>query len=158
MRRRLRGRSQHLSLSATDADWEMVRTKAKRRGRSMARYVLWLVERDAQAEAPDAAEWREVLDAARALPARLAGDADASSLIESMARGVGAMVDAWALRMLREGRRDALCAILAARMGTEACGRFVARIEALAAPGTASPARKAAGESTTPPGQGALFG
>ena len=40
----------HISLSATDADWETVRSNAKRRGLSIARYLVELVERDASEE------------------------------------------------------------------------------------------------------------
>ena len=163
MRRRRKGHSKHLSLSATDADWEMVRTKAARRGLSMARYVRWLVERDAgaveegSALAFDAHEWREVRETVRSLPALLAGDTDASPLIESMHRCVGAMVDARALGMLREGRRDELRTILASRMGAEEAERYVTRIEALAAPGKTPPARGPRDDSHGPSGQGSLF-
>ena len=141
----------------------MVRTKAVQRELSMAGYVLWLVERDAGAEEPepalafDAHEWHEALKTVRSLPALLHGEADASSLIESMNRRVGAMVDARALEMLREGRRDDLRAILTARIGTEETERFVARIEALAASGKAPPARRPRGDSQGPSGQGSLF-
>ena len=54
MRRARRGRKRkagkHLSLSATDAEWEIVRGNAKRRGLSIARYLVELVERDASEE------------------------------------------------------------------------------------------------------------
>ncbi len=46
-KRRRRKVGKHISLSATDADWEIVRSNAKRRGLSIARY---LVERDASEE------------------------------------------------------------------------------------------------------------
>ena len=162
MRRRHKGPATHLSLSATDADWAMVRAKAARRGLSMARYVRWLVERDAgveEAAAPapafSAQEWREVCETVRALPARLAGDGDAAPLIDSLHRGVGALVDARAMEMLRGGRRAALRALLAARLGAEEAERLVARIEALAAPGPAP--RRPGGDARGACGQGALF-
>ena len=164
MRRRRKGHSKHLSLSATDADWAMVRAKAARRELSMARYVRWLVECDAgveEAEPPlafDAEEWREVRETVRSLPARLHGETDASPLIESLHRQVGALVDAWALEMLRAGRREALRALLTARMGAQETERFIARIEALASPVTAPPARRPGRESNGPSGQGSLFG
>ena len=158
MRRRRKGPPTHLSLSATDADWAMVRAKAARRGLSMARYVRWLVERDARSEeaapalAVSEAEWREVLGTVRALPVLLRGDGDAAPLIDSLHRDVAALVDARAMEMLRAGRRDALCALLTARMGVEEAQRFVARIEALAAPGSAP--QRPGGDAS---GQGALF-
>lgn len=49
-RRKARRPSRHISISATDADWEIVRSNAKRRGLSIARYLLGLVERDAAEE------------------------------------------------------------------------------------------------------------
>ena len=47
MRRARRGRktSKHISISATDADWEIVRRNADRRSLSIARYLVELVER-----------------------------------------------------------------------------------------------------------------
>ena len=52
MRRARRDRKvgKHISISATDADWETVRRNAKRRGLSIARYLVELVERDASEE------------------------------------------------------------------------------------------------------------
>ena len=49
-KRRRRKVGKHISLSATDADWEIVRSNAKRRGLSIARYLVELVERDASEE------------------------------------------------------------------------------------------------------------
>ena len=46
-KRRRRKVGKHISLSATDADWETVRSNANRRGLSIARYLVELVERDA---------------------------------------------------------------------------------------------------------------
>ncbi len=45
MRRARRGRkaSKHISISATDAEWETVRRNADRRGLSIARYLVGLV-------------------------------------------------------------------------------------------------------------------
>ena len=48
--RRRRKVGKHISLSATDADWEIVRSNANRRGLSIARYLVELVERDASEE------------------------------------------------------------------------------------------------------------
>ena len=46
-KRRRRKVGKHISLSATDADWEIVRRNATRRGLSIARYLVELVEREA---------------------------------------------------------------------------------------------------------------
>ena len=75
-KRRRRKVGKHISLSATDADWEIVRSNAKRRGLSIARYLVELVERDASEEdaglrheCPELAlakeEQRELLEAVR---------------------------------------------------------------------------------------------
>ena len=49
-KRRRRKVGKHISLSATDADWETVRSNANRRGLSIARYLVELVEREASEE------------------------------------------------------------------------------------------------------------
>ena len=49
-RRRRKPASKHISISATDADWEVVRSHANRRGLSIARYLVELVERDGSEE------------------------------------------------------------------------------------------------------------
>ena len=78
-RRRRPGGSRHLSLSATDADWAVVRRNADARGLSMARYLVDLVERGGADDAgavvalsPD--EQRELLAAVREIRALLRGD------------------------------------------------------------------------------------
>ena len=69
--RRRRKVGKHISISATDADWETVRRNAKRRGLSIARYLVELVERDASEEDAGPAltlaaeEQRELLEAVR---------------------------------------------------------------------------------------------
>ena len=66
---RVRKGSGHLSISATDAEWERCREKAERRGLSMARYVIELVERDGAAghalTALSPGEQRELLEGVR---------------------------------------------------------------------------------------------
>ena len=64
----------HLSLSATDAEWEAVRARAEARGLTIARYLIGLAERDGAAEpgpwmALSADEQRELLAAMRELRA-----------------------------------------------------------------------------------------
>ena len=88
MRRRRRKVGKHISLSATDADWEIVRRNAKRRGLSIARYLVELVERDASEEeaglrhecpalALAAEEQREQLEAVREIRALMLEGEDA---------------------------------------------------------------------------------
>ena len=79
--RRIRKRrgSDHLSISARNAEWETVRAKAERAGRSIARYVKSLVERDLGGDkgftvlAPE--EQRELLEGVREIRALLREEA-----------------------------------------------------------------------------------
>ena len=65
----------HISISATDAEWETVRRHARRRGLSMSRYLVGLAERGGAEEIAGPAvaltrgEQRELLAALRALRA-----------------------------------------------------------------------------------------
>ncbi len=75
-RREMKPDSRHLSLSATDAEWDAVREKAKRRGLSIARYLVGLAERDGEDEPGPwmvltADEQREMLAALRAIRAAM---------------------------------------------------------------------------------------
>ena len=79
-RRELKPDSRHLSLSATDAEWDAVRDKAKRRGLSIARYLVGLAERDGEDEPGPwmvltADEQREMLAALREMRAHAIGPA-----------------------------------------------------------------------------------
>ena len=69
--------SRHISLSATDAGWGVVRRNADRRGLSIARYLVGLVERDGSEGRVDLAlvrgEQRELLEAVREIRALLLG-------------------------------------------------------------------------------------
>ena len=75
--RRIRKRkgSDHLSISARNAEWEAVRARADRAGLPIARYVKGLVERDLGGDkglvalAPD--EQRELLEGMREIRALL---------------------------------------------------------------------------------------
>ncbi len=79
-RREMKPGSRHLSLSATDAEWDAVREKARRRGLSIARYLVGLAERDGEDEPGPwmvltAEEQREMLAALRAIRAHTIGPA-----------------------------------------------------------------------------------
>lgn len=77
---RVRKGSGHLSISATDAEWERCREKAKRRGLPMARYVIELVERDGAARqsltALSPGEQRELLEGVREIRTMLSRERD----------------------------------------------------------------------------------
>ena len=69
-RREEKPASRHMSLSATDAEWDAVRARAEGRGLSIARYLVGLAERDGAAEPGpwmtlSAEEQRELLAAMR---------------------------------------------------------------------------------------------
>ena len=84
--------SRHISISATDAEWETVRRHARRRGLSMSRYLAGLAERGGAEEiagpavALTRAEQRELLTALRALRAA----AEAGPSVERPPEAAGA--------------------------------------------------------------------
>ena len=143
MRRARRGRraSKHISISATDADWEIVRSNAKRRGLSIARYLVELVERDASEEdagprheclrheCPELAlakeEQRELLEAVREVRALMLEGEDAGPLVRDMQERIAVMFAAWASAMAGSGRSEELRAALARELG-EVRARIVA--------------------------------
>ena len=73
------GSSRHLSLSATDAEWDVVRRNAQARGLSIARYLVGLVERGGAEEGAYVAlsrdEQRELLRSVREIRALMLGRA-----------------------------------------------------------------------------------
>ena len=91
--RRIRKRkgSDHLSISARNAEWEAVRGKADRAGLPIARYVKGLVERDLGGDkgsmALAADEQRELLEGVREIRALLREDAAAPADDREPARG-----------------------------------------------------------------------
>ncbi len=163
--RRRRGRqprSLHLSLSATDEDWEMVRAAASRRGLPIGRYVVELVRRDPpEPDVPvlalDAEEQRELLDRVRGLTRLLQGDVDVPGFLADMGRGIDAILDSWALDAARQGRLDEVQSLMAARYGESQAGQQAARIETLAAtpalrPGVRRTERPAKPDGSPKPG------
>ena len=94
--RRIRKRkgSDHLSISARNAEWEAVRARADRAGLPIARYVKGLVERDLGGDkgftalAPD--EQRELLEGVREIRALLRDDAAAPADERKSARAAPA--------------------------------------------------------------------
>ena len=125
-KRRRRKVGKHISLSATDADWETVRSNANRRGLSIARYLVELVERDASEEdaglrheCPEltlaAEEQRELLEAVREVRALMLEGEDAGPLVRDMQERIAVMFAAWASAMAGSGRSEEL--LSGARLG-----------------------------------------
>ena len=162
-RRAARHPSKALSLSATDADWAVVKEKAERRGLSISRYVVVLVlgggwdARDGPALVLCGDEQREMLETVRAFRVLMGDGAEAPSLIADMQARVALLFDAWAIAMVRDGRREELRTILAARVDAANAERVVERIVALAAAGKAPPARGSGRDSNGSSEQGSLF-
>ena len=166
MRRgRRRKVGKHISLSATDADWEIVRSNANRRGLSIARYLVELVERDASEEdaGPELAlakeEQRELLEAVREVRALMLEGEDAGlrhecPLVRDMQERIAVMFTAWASAMAGSGRSEELRVALASVVGEER-----ARIAAASAvPSAAKRAKVAqAGEEQKNPRQDRLL-
>ena len=165
-RKRRRKVGKHISLSATDADWEIVRSNAKRRGLSIARYLVELVERDASEEdagprheclrheCPALAlakeEQRELLEAVREVRVLMVEGEETGPLVRDMQDRIAVMFAAWASAMAGSGRSEELCAALASVVGEER-----ARIAAASvAPSAAKRAKVSqAGEGKTDPRQ-----
>ena len=149
MRRARRGRKvgKHISISATDADWEIVRRNAKRRGLSIARYLVELVERDASEEdagpalalAPE--EQREQLEAVREIRALLLEGEDAVPLVRDMQDRIAVQFAAWASAMAGSGRSEDLHAALIRVLGEERARIAAASVVASVVPSAAKRAK-----------------
>ena len=155
-KRRRRKVGKHISLSATDADWEIVRRNATRRGLSIARYLVELVERDASEEdagpelALAAEEQRELLEAVREVRALMLEGEDAGPLVRDMQERIAVQFDAWASAMAGSGRSEELCAALASVVGEERARIAAASVMASVAPSAAKRAKVApAGDGKT---------
>ena len=149
MRRARRGRrtkatSRHISISAWDSEWETVRRNADRRGLSIARYLVGLVERggpedvEGPALALDAAEQRELLAAVREIRSLMLEGADAAPLVRDMQERIAVQFAAWMSAMAGAGRVEELHAALASVLGGDRA-RLVAASVAPADTGTGEP-------------------
>ena len=122
-RRRMMRGSPHLSVSASDAEWEGVRASAARRGLPIARYLVELAERDGGEAEPSMAlaveEQRELLEAVREIRSLMLEGADAAPLVRDMQERIAVRFRAWALATLRSGRRDRLMEALVAVLGAD---------------------------------------
>ena len=138
--RRTKATSRHISISAWDSEWETVRRHADRRGLSIARYLVGLVERGGPEEiagpvlALDAAEQRELLAAVREIRTLMLEGADAAPLVRDMQERVAVQFAAWMSTMAGAGRGEELHAALASVLGEERA-RLVAASVAPAAAG-----------------------
>ncbi len=159
--RRRRKVGKHISLSATDADWEIVRSNARRRGLSIARYLVELVEREASEEgevgpalALAAEEQREQLEAVREIRALMLEREDAGPrhecprhecpLVRDMQERIAVMFAAWASAMVASGRSEELHAALASVVGEDRARIAMDSLAAPAAVSTDAPAAKPA--------------
>ena len=128
--------ARHLSVSATDAEWDTVRDHASRQGLTIARYLVGLVERDgrerdglAPSLALDRGEQRELLEGVREIRALMTGGGDAAPLVEDMQARVAVRFAAWAADMLDAGREGDLRAAIAAVRGEGEADRDMARLK-----------------------------
>ena len=173
-RRKARRPSRHISISATDADWEIVRSNAERRGLSIARYLLELVERDASEEdagsrhkypalALAKEEQREQLEAVREVRALMLEGEDAGlwhecPLVRDMQERIAVMFTAWASAMAGSGRTEELRQALASVLGEERAGIAAASVAVSTEPSTAKQTlAPQANEGKTDPGQDRLL-
>ena len=115
-RRRTRDRppAKHLTISATDAEWETVRYFAQLKGLSIARYLVDLARRDAAGrnDGPPLVlndeEQVEILERLRETPAIFDADGSAKTLIADMQARIAALFTLWARDRIDRGRGDEL--------------------------------------------------
>ena len=136
-----------------------------RRGLSIARYLVELVERDASEEdaglrheCPEltlaAEEQRELLEAVREVRALMLEGEDAGPLVRDMQERIAVMFAAWASALVASGRSEELCAALASVVGEERARIAAASVVASVAPSAAKRAKvPQAGEGKTDPRQ-----
>ncbi|MDE0523544.1 MAG: hypothetical protein OXH79_16455 [Boseongicola sp.] len=125
----------HLSVSATDAEWDTVRDHAARRGLPINRYLVGLVERDGRerdGSAPimalNPAEQREILEGIREIRKLLSGGKDPVPLVQDMQDRVAVRFAAWAGDMLESGLEEDLRAALVAVRGERQARADMARL------------------------------
>ena len=129
-------RSLHLSISATDEEWEIVRRNAARRRKSIARYLVGLaLEEDSTAAdstgpevALDPSEQREGLDILRRIE-QYVGDEESSPLIDDLQARVAVIFDGWAKGMVAEGRSRELRDTLVHVVGEENADTLMASLD-----------------------------
>ena len=133
--RRKKPRSLHLSITATDEEWVIVRLNAARRRLSRARYVVGLalgedstaVDSTEQAVALDTAEQREGLDILRRIDQYI-GDEESSPLIVDLHARIAVIFDGWVKEMVAGGRSQALRDTLVNIVGEEYADMLMASL------------------------------
>lgn len=125
----------HISISARDPEWDAVRRNAELRRLTIARYLVWLVERDAACGEPmgpvlalDRDEQRELLAAVREIRALLLEGADAAPLVADMQERIAIRFNAWVSAMAGSGRLDEVREALQAVLGEDRADAVTARI------------------------------
>ncbi len=133
--RRRKPPAQHLTVTATDDEWEMVGAAAARSGLSRARYLVGLAERDGAdanagpALALDAVRQRELLGCHRAILALLEGDGDTPSLIADIQVRIEVMFSVWAGDVIARGREDDLHGEMARIVGEDQAAAVMTSIK-----------------------------
>ena len=133
--RRKKPPSKHMTVSATDDEWEMVGAGAERRGLSRARYLVGLAMRDgAEAnEGPplalDAVQQRELLACHREILSLLEGDGETPTLMADIQARIEVMFTLWARDMIARGREHDLQAELARIVGEDQAAVAMASIK-----------------------------
>ena len=133
--RRKKPPSQHLTVTATDDEWEMVGAAAARSGLSRARYLVGLAMRDGAEEnegpplALSAVQQRDLLACHREILALLEGAGDTPSLIADIQARVAAMFNVWARDVIGRGREDDLHGELARIVGEDQATVVMASIK-----------------------------
>ena len=135
-RRRKIPRSLHLSISATDEEWEIVRRNAARRRKSIARYLVGLalgedstaIDSTGPEVALDPAEQREGLDIMRRISLYV-GDEDSRPLVVDLQARVAVIFDGWAKGMVAEGRSRELRDTLVHVVGEEYIDTLMASLD-----------------------------
>ena len=135
-RRRKIPRSLHLSLSATDEEWETVRSNAARSRKSIARYLagLALGEESTAADsagpevALDPVEQREGLEMLRRFD-QYVGDEGSSPLIDDLQTRLAVIFDVCTKGMVAEGRSRELRDTLVHVVGEEHADTLMASLD-----------------------------
>ena len=134
-RRRKIPRSLHLSISATDEEWEIVRCNAARRRKSIARYLAGLalgedstaMDSTGPEVALDPSEQREGLELLRRID-QYVGDEESSPLVVDLQARVAVIFDGWAKGMVAEGRSRELRDTLVHVVGEEHADTLMASL------------------------------
>ena len=130
MRRTRRGKkkpvSKHLSISASDEEWEIVGNNAERRKKTKARYLVDLgLGKEGSELALNAGEQREMLEGLRSIRELMAQDDNGKPLIADMQARIAALFHGWASDMADKGRQDDLNTLLAAAIGERQAAEVV---------------------------------